>query len=230
MSIFSSLRRLVYFVCNLLGAPLKWLGVVKKKKVDEIEDDVRVPLRQRSNQEEADDSEWQDWENSGGGADDADLRFVSIDPASKPNLSNSSMPAINQVDPSGGGGSDSFEDIDLFQDMKPVFRKAKKITIRSSSQSEEETESGRLSSRLAMDNRPISLSADLETWTDDVTTWEDETSLDPNEVEEQVRQSLKEKREAERARRQAEQERRKQERDTQKQHQQQHRGIGTKVT
>jgi hypothetical protein len=173
---------------------------------------------------DGDDSGWQEW---GPG----DSFSVDIDPASKPRLPSNMHQQVpesvchGQVKMNDGGKEDALEEINLFEDMQPTFRRAKKITVRTSTSDMSDDDSSKLSTRLAMESMPLSSSSELGTWNENVSTWEDETKLDDSELAWTARNTMREKREADRARRQAEIERKRQERESQRQQ----RILGTKL-
>ncbi|XP_062520844.1 receptor-binding cancer antigen expressed on SiSo cells-like [Corticium candelabrum] len=220
MGLLSCVGRFLSTVLFWLSSPLRWLRIIKKKKVDnDLLQFTRTADGGKADKGGDDDGEWQEW-----GAGDSFT--VDIDPASKPRLpANMHQHVAETVSQMNASNEGEVEEINLFEDMQPTFRRAKKITVRTSTSDATDEDSGKLSSRLAMESLPQTSSSELGTWNENVSTWEDETGIDENELTWTAKNSMREKREADRIRRQAEIERKRHERESQRQH----RMLGTKL-
>ncbi|KAK3741224.1 hypothetical protein QZH41_017134 [Actinostola sp. cb2023] len=152
-------------------------------------------------------SEWVEWGN--------DEQFsIKIEP--------NPPPSDQQTDYSEGAGAE-----DLFKDMTPVFKKAKKIVIKSKQVDSDQHENSS-PSRLNFDMNFPPSQTDLGSWEDTSGGW-DENEISEREIKWETENAMKEKKLAERERRALEQQRRKEERESLRSSKKNQQQLGIKV-
>lgn len=177
-----------------------------RKDSNEVSNSKQLPTSVSVQQNEQ--AELDDWEQWG-----KDEQFsIKVEPSTPPS------------DPTPSSG-----EVDLFQDMQPVFQKTKKIRVKKSvpNNVQELGHPAVTSSRLNFDMRYTAPETELGTWLEEPSAWDEGVS--EREIELETENVFKEKKKAERERRMLEQLRKKEEKEMIRAARKSASGLGVKV-